>query len=296
MSSIIECLESSVEKLDRKNPLFHGFITFLRDHGISQNVRRIFNDVSMKKNCKIINDQMKASKVFFELHEDDVEQCKKMLADDISREIYEASIRFRISHNLKDRPSFDMRNQYFPDDIISLSEGEVFIDCGAFLGEAVLEIKKRTNNTFKRIVCFEPDEMSFKRLQNAFNESNVIIYNAGVWESSTVLHMDCTGLSSSKIDTEDNGGQAIQVYSIDSLEECADATYIKMDIEGSEYSALFGAEKTIRKNRPKLAICIYHLDEDYIRIIQWINNLNMGYKFFVRHHNCSIYDTVLYAI
>jgi hypothetical protein len=34
--------------------------------------------------------------------------------------------------------------------------------------------------------------------------------------------------------------------------------FIKMDIEGSEYSALLGSKVLIKKFRPKLAICLYH--------------------------------------
>lgn len=88
----------------------------------------------------------------------------------------------------------------------------------------------------------------------------------------------------------------MQVDAIDNIPECADATFIKMDIEGAEQNALAGAEKTIRRNRPKLAICIYHSDEDMLDIPERVLALNMGYKLYVRHHFGTICETVLYAV
>ncbi len=88
----------------------------------------------------------------------------------------------------------------------------------------------------------------------------------------------------------------MKARAIDNVEECRDATFIKMDIEGSEYEALIGAQNTIKKNRPKLAICIYHSDEDMLRLIELIANWDLGYKFYIRHHAQKISETVLYAI
>jgi hypothetical protein len=73
-------------------------------------------------------------------------------------------------------------------------------------------------------------------------------------------------------------------------------TFIKMDIEGSELNALKGAEQTIRKYKPKLAICVYHRAKDLITIPQYIKTLVPEYKLYFRAHKYGTYDFVLYAV
>ena len=71
--------------------------------------------------------------------------------------------------------------------------------------------------------------------------------------------------------------------------------FIKMDIEGSELGALRGAESTIRRWRPKLAISLYHRPEDFFSIPAWIDSLGIGYRFFLEHYSIHQEETVLYA-
>jgi glycosyltransferase involved in cell wall biosynthesis len=94
----------------------------------------------------------------------------------------------------------------------------------------------------------------------------------------------------------DGGSTVRTLEAIDNCPECADITFIKMDIEGAELQALIGAECTIIRNKPKLAICIYHSDEDMLRLAQWIHEKVPEYKLFVRQ-NCNYFwaATVLYA-
>jgi len=68
-----------------------------------------------------------------------------------------------------------------------------------------------------------------------------------------------------------------------------------MDIEGSEPKALIGAEKTIRKFRPQLAISIYHDLGHFASMPSWIHTLNLGYKFYVGHFSIHAEETVLFA-
>ena len=85
------------------------------------------------------------------------------------------------------------------------------------------------------------------------------------------------------------------VYALDDYFKDKSVTFIKADIESYELDMLIGAEKIIRRDRPKLAIAIYHNASDMYQILLWLHSLGMGYKFAVRHHTPDLYDTILYA-
>lgn len=69
-----------------------------------------------------------------------------------------------------------------------------------------------------------------------------------------------------------------------------------MDIEGAELEALRGAEKTIQRDYPVLAISIYHKTEDVLEIPLYILELSNRYQFYVRHYSTTASETILYAI
>ena len=71
--------------------------------------------------------------------------------------------------------------------------------------------------------------------------------------------------------------------------------FIKMDIEGSELSALHGSTKTLRQYRPKLAISAYHKPEDIYALAAYIDSLKLGYSFFMDHFSVHLEETVLFA-
>ena len=59
---------------------------------------------------------------------------------------------------------------------------------------------------------------------------------------------------------------------------------------------LLGAEKVLQRNRSKWAICIFHSTPDLCSIMNWVDSLNLGYKFWVRHHGVKLGETIMYAV
>jgi hypothetical protein len=126
-----------------------------------------------------------------------------------------------------------------------------------------------------------------------------MLITAGVYSKDGVLYFSGEGTNGkvSEISREAGGEKSIGVRSIDGLNLQEKITFIKMDIEGAEIDALIGAKETILRWKPKLAISIYHSNEDMVRIAEYIHEIMPEYKLYVRH--CNKYpfahETVLYA-
>ena len=69
-----------------------------------------------------------------------------------------------------------------------------------------------------------------------------------------------------------------------------------MDIEGAEENAIRGGEKLIKKYKPKLAICVYHQQRDFLKIPELILSYNSDYKIYLRHYTQGVFETVMYFV
>ena len=90
-------------------------------------------------------------------------------------------------------------------------------------------------------------------------------------------------------------GEEVPIFSIDDYFREQPISFLKADVEGYEWRMLHGAKKVIRRDRPKIAICVYHSAVDMYRIASAIKELCLDYRLFVRQHSHDIVDTVFYA-
>lgn len=227
------------------------------------------------------------------------EQMKKvygLLEDYKSKMIYRTMAESRITKNINILAHTCEENQYFPlNDIFEMGEEEVFVDAGAFDGDTVQQFIELTNGRFKKIYAFEPDKSNYKKILNRQYGEKVKIFNGGLYDVTTEIAFLGDKGGSSKI--EMGGNETISIYQFDSIDEVDEkVTFIKMDIEGSERKALEGMKKTICRDKPKLAICIYHKYEDLWEIPLYIKELVPEYKIFIRNYTTYLDEIVLYAV
>lgn len=187
---------------------------------------------------------------------------------------------------------------YFNPSFITFDQEEIFVDAGCFdLGTS---LKLREYCPRVKVYAFEPDPESYKRClerKEATNFETAQILPFGTWGERKKLHFSAANDEGSHICETDAGDDDISVIPIDeAIAEGDRVTFIKMDVEGAELESLKGAEKTIRRDKPKLAICIYHKPEDMWTIPLYIKELVPEYKLYIRHHSSAVYDTVLYAV
>lgn len=242
------------------------------------------------------------SKKYNDLHRADIKAVEELLSDEDSKRIYCDMIAFRETYDLRIHPGFT-EDANFVRGLVKLDNEEVFIDCGAYDGDTIKYFLEYVDNKFKRIVAFEPDPSNYgkadsyiKSLDSETN-SKIILHKKGISDKEKTISFRADGNECSMITNEETENVIkIEAVPLDALKECADATYIKMDIEGEEMNALRGAQGLIKGNKPKLAISIYHNDSDMTEIALYIHKLVPEYKMYVRQHSHSYYDTVLYCI
>jgi FkbM family methyltransferase len=220
--------------------------------------------------------------------------------DETSLATFYGLIRFRLTldkKNIRDvRSSYP---QYFDPGLISLNNDEVFLDCGAYTGDTMTQFVHATSGIYKKVYAFEPDRTNFIALSGRAAEvdpSRIVPLNLGICDSSGTRSFNESGT----IDTRmggDKGAVLLPVVSIDDFMRTREpATFIKMDIEGGEMGALAGARETIQRQKPKLAISVYHKACDLWQIPVLIKQLNSGYRIYLRHYTNEPVDTVCYAI
>ena len=190
--------------------------------------------------------------------------------------------------------------QYFPKDIIGTNEREIFVDCGAYIGDIVPDFIKFVEGKFERYYAFELNIENYNKLQEQINEKwsadrkKFVLENKGVSDKTGAIWYSSNGEGSRISNTGTSRGQTIALD--DYFELGKQATFIKMEIEGAEVQALYGARKLIDTQHPKLAICIYHKPEDMWKIPLLIKELYPQYKLYIRHHTDLFNETVCYAV
>ena len=89
----------------------------------------------------------------------------------------------------------------------------------------------------------------------------------------------------------------LAVTRIDTLYHSRKLTYLKMDVEGCERQAIIGGVNTLRRDKPKLNIAVYHRSEDIFSIPLLISSIVPGYRLYLRQHPyIPAWDLTLYGV
>ena len=219
---------------------------------------------------------------FYDQHKDKLDQVCNLLADEQSKMVFKKTIEYKLSGNFK--LLFDCESNLTTDqkELLDLNDNEIFLDLGAYKGDTVEEFIALVDGKYKKIIAVEPDKKNYnKLLLTTQNMNDVECINAAIGEADGIMEFSYKGGRNSR---RESGGTSIAMVSIDSA--AADASFIKMDVEGQESSAIIGGKKTIEKNKPKMQIAGYHRCEDLFALPLQVLEINPDYKVYLRHSRC----------
>jgi FkbM family methyltransferase len=186
---------------------------------------------------------------------------------------------------------------------IAVEAGDVVIDAGGCWGDSALYFAQLAGAA-GRVHCFEftPANLAIMERNLVLNPSlreRITVIPKAVWDrSDEPLNYCDKGPGTSLNGDAPGSGPVATTISIDDYvakNNVSRVDFIKMDIEGAEPRALRGAEQTLRTHRPKLAIAVYHQWDDFITIPRYIDQLGLGYEFYLDHFTIHQEETVLFA-
>ena len=203
------------------------------------------------------------------------------------------------------RPDYEMSQHfhplseiYFPE-FIKKRDDEVFMDCGA-AGADHEECSTflKLWPSYREIILIEPDYQNWLHLHDAYDGDETIqVLNCAISDHTGKDSFLSTGDYCARLGEaglKDSTLGSVACMKIDDLSKTP--TFIKMDVEGSEPEALWGARRTIREHSPVLAICCYHETEHFWQIPLLIHALNPSYKLFFRRYAPVPFELIMYAV
>jgi FkbM family methyltransferase len=229
-------------------------------------------------------------------HRAEYELLYDRLADDRSRAVLEAVIGFRRTLDPAVlAPVVTEHDLYAPEGLFEFGDNETYVDAGSYDGDTIRSFIARVGGRFEDIYAFEPDPITFAKLEANFREEpRVHPFHAGLHSRAGSLRFR-DDASRGAIFSAD-GDIDMPVTTIDEVLGDRPLTYVKMNIEGAEIDALQGGRNAISKQLPRLALSVYHRASDLWRIPQLVWDLNPDYELYLRQHDGGIIETVLYAL
>ena len=243
-----------------------------------------------------------------------IKEVYDLLEDDFSRDVYAGIIQSRVDAGTIPE-SIICDEQYFTlPQFLSDSQTEVFVDLGAYVGDTIEQYINKRSGMFKKIYAFEPDSLNFSALNYrslrlkkewAFSDDKLTLIHAGVGaktERKLFSTPICEGgvsfsanLGASFATETNENAEEIMIYAIDDYFKDQQVGFIKADIESYELNMLHGAESVIKRDKPLLAVSIYHSASDMFMVPLFIREICKDYKLKIRQHKYSLTETVLYA-
>ena len=180
---------------------------------------------------------------------------------------------------------------------IAPAAGDLVIDAGAMFGDTAVRFAADAGAA-GRVYSFDPVDLRCYIARHNFVKNargaRIDIFQCGLSERDA----EGTAVGAPELMPAYRLQDGIKTRSIDSMVESGEierVDFLKMDIEGSELSALRGAERTLLKFRPRLAISLYHKPQDFFEIPLYLKTLLPDYEFYLDHYTIHYDETVLYG-
>lgn len=223
-------------------------------------------------------------------------QVYKMLEDDASRQVLTAIFRYLWNDLSTPIPILPHEDQYFSQDIYLLSGHETFVDCGAHVGEILERFLQLSRGQFDTYWAFEPDSQNLDALEAACPaefRKQIVTHNIALGDKADTVQIRNYDGNNSLI--RPDGEKCAPCLPLDYFCQQLHPTILKIDVEGWESRLLTGGQKIIQRDKPLIAIAVYHREQDFWEIPLLLKQWVPEYRFYLRSY-LNVAETILYAV
>lgn len=239
---------------------------------------------------------------FFEKHSNEMAAAYSLLEDEESKDIFIRFLKTKLTGSLGYMKKTMPGDYYHP--LCHAQPGDVIFDGGISGHVGAQKAFLRQIGRQGRMFCFEPDPESYKGAKAAIQRFDlyrqITLYPLGLYSENAFLDITDDGDSSTVMDggsnTKKNSCKVVQLDDFLSRNDFDRMDLLKLDVEGAELHCLRGAREAIQKFRPKMMICLYHLQEDIFTLIHFVHDLNLGYTFYLGTETCFPIGLVLFCV
>jgi FkbM family methyltransferase len=187
--------------------------------------------------------------------------------------------------------SLDLAEQargIYSDTGVGVRPGDTVMDVGANVG---LYTRVALRAGAAKVIAIEPVpavvECLRRNLSAEIAAGRVIVVDKGAWDKDDFLEMNIYpgNMAANSFAADRQGEQRYRVrLPLTTLDQIASelglkrVDFIKMDIEGSERHAAKGAAAIIGRDKPRMALCVYHLADDPIAIPRAVEAIRADYR------------------
>jgi len=227
------------------------------------------------------------------------------LEDNLSRASLNALITSWLTFSMQDALNLSVYstiNGVMNPDIFPVYDNEVFVDCGAYVGDTIAEFVNEFNNHYKSIHAYDISESTVTLMkENLKNLPHIVFHVKGVADKMGELLLagvDAPFHGNRLV--EQSGSSRVPIVKLD--DDIKDPiTFLKIDVEGLDKEALDGARNHIIKYHPKIHIDTYHKLVDLFEVPLLIHRMDPTYRFYLRLTNSldkplMFATTCIYAI
>ncbi|MDS1141175.1 FkbM family methyltransferase [Pusillimonas sp. SM2304] len=164
--------------------------------------------------------------------------------------------------------------------------GDTIIDAGAFVGDTAVLFHQAAKGDC-HVHAFEILEENLRLMRYNLDANNIadkvdICSLALSDKSGDFVNIHAPTIQGATSIFGSSGEIQVETITLDDYvrqKRVERVDLIKMDIEGAERMALAGALDTIKRDRPRLAICVYHIWDDIIEIPRIIRASGVPYRY-----------------